>query len=755
MLEVFGIRHHGPGSARSVAQALASAHMQPDIVLVEGPPDADNALLALAAHADMQPPVALLVYQPVQPQRAVYYPFTVFSPEWQALQYALQQHIPFRFIDLPQAHWMALRESVDAQKAGATPAAENDPLALLAQAAGFSDSERWWDALVESRRDSSGLFQAVLELMHVARADSEQTHAPSRETLLREAHMRQCIRIAQGEGYQRIVVVCGAWHAPALADSAHTPSDDASLLAALPRVDVAATWVPWTYRRLAADSGYGAGVDSPGYYHHLWLNPDHRAARWIARVAHLLREQDLDASPANVLEAVRLADSLSALRGSPAPGLPELNEAVQAVLCHGNNAPMQLIHDQLIVGDALGHVPADTPALPLQQDIEREQKRLRLLPSATPRTLDLDLREATALARSHLLHRLALLDIAWGQPQAASGAKGTFHEIWQLAWEPELVIAVIEASVWGNTVLDAAIAKSRAAAEEAQQLPALTALMEYVLLADLPTAIEAVMQRVQNVAAVTSDIPLLMDALPPLANILRYGNVRQTDTRMIAQVVHGLVTRICVGLPTACSALNDDAAREMDARLVSTHAAMALVNANGSADLHALWLQTLTRLADQTGLHGLLRGRSCRLLYDQSAFSAGEVAQRMGLALSPVNEPLQGAAWIEGFLSGSGLLLLHNRALWRILDEWVVALPAALFTQLLPLLRRTFSTFPAPERRAMGERAKEEISDSRLEIRDEEMIDAERAAQVLPMLAQLLGLRLQEGDDTSDTRATR
>jgi hypothetical protein len=54
-------------------------------VLVEGPPDAD-ALLPLAADAATRPPVALLLYVPDEPRRAVYYPFAEFSPEWVAVR---------------------------------------------------------------------------------------------------------------------------------------------------------------------------------------------------------------------------------------------------------------------------------------------------------------------------------------------------------------------------------------------------------------------------------------------------------------------------------------------------------------------------------------------------------------------------------------------------------------------------------------------------------------------------------------------
>ncbi len=103
---IFGIRHHGPGSARSVRAALAE--LQPDIVLVEGPPDAAE-VLPLLADAAMQPPVALLIYAADTPRRAVYYPFTVFSPEWQAIHWALTGNVPVRFMDLPQTYQLGER----------------------------------------------------------------------------------------------------------------------------------------------------------------------------------------------------------------------------------------------------------------------------------------------------------------------------------------------------------------------------------------------------------------------------------------------------------------------------------------------------------------------------------------------------------------------------------------------------------------------------------------------------------------------
>ena len=730
---VFGIRHHGPGSARSLREALRAQN--PDVVLIEGPPDA-NDLIALAADAQMSPPVALLIYLPNEPKRAVYYPFAEFSPEWQAIQYGLARNVPVRFIDLPQSHQFAL-DAGKSDESNLPPEIRQDPLRWIAEASGYSDSERWWDHMIEQRRDSTESFHAIMELMSALREEVAKLDAPEPREDLREAYMRQSIRAAEREGFERIAVVCGAWHAPVL-QTMPAAKADATLLKGLSKVKVSATWVPWTNGRLTYWSGYGAGIESPGYYQHLWSVPDDVTVRWMIRVAQLLRGQDLDASSASVIEAVRLGHSLAALRDRPVPGLSEFNDAVRAVFCFGDDTPMQLIAEKLIVGELLGQVPEATPSLPLQQDLQREQKRLRLPPEATHNIRDLDLRKPNDLDRSRLLHRLRLLDIPWGTIERATG-KGTFREMWRLQWQPEFSVAVIEANVWGNTVSSAASARARSDADRLQELPALTALVENALLADLPEAIDHIMTRLEQIAALSNDIPHAMEALPALAGVLRYGNVRQTETAMVQKVVNGLVTRIVIGLPNACSALNDEAAEEMYDRLTQVHGALLTLQ---DADLTSDWNRVLVQLVNQQDIHGVIAGRCCRLLFEQKLLAADEVERRMGLAIAPAVEPAKSMAWIDGFLRGSGLILLHNEELWQILNAWVCSVKTEIFPQLLPLLRRTFSTFSAPERSQIGSLARRGAGGRSSVSSSADSLDEERARKVLPLVAQILGLEI-------------
>lgn len=734
MISVFGIRHHGPGSARSLCQALES--LRPDIVLVEGPPEADE-LIPLAANHEMIPPVALLLYLPDKPQRAVYYPFAEFSPEWQAIQFALAAKIPVRFMDLPQANQLSADEKKiqEIQENDLKNEKPADPFNWIAEACGYTDGERWWEHFVEQRREGGDVFQGILELLSALREEAEKTSRPDvDDSLLREASMRTIIRAAQAEGCQNLAVVCGAWHAPKLVQPEDF-KDDAGLLKGLPKIQISATWVPWTYDRLTRISGYGAGIESPGWYEHLWETKNAIVEKWMVKVAQSMRAEDLGISPAHAIEATRLAETLASLRENPLPGLGELNEGIRAVFCFGDDAPLRLIQKNLIVGVRMGKVPPKTPSVPLQIDLAAAQKRTRMEPSTSSESLDLDLRKPLLLERSVLLHRLNVLGIPWGQLARTRGAKGTFHELWQIEWKPEFAVSVIEASLWGNTVFEAAVNKIESDARSTNDLPAFTRLVESALLADLAVSIPGLMARVQQVAATSGDISHLMKALPPLANVLRYGNVRQTDTSMVRQVTAELVTRVCIGLPPACSTLDDDAARQFFEHINAVQGALGIMQ----DEHHALsWARALEHLAAQDGIHGLVRGRACRLLFDHS--NAGDdTARRMSLALSPGMPAAQAAAWVEGFLHGSGLTLIHHASLWQLVDQWVMSLSNEMFISVLPLLRRAFSAFPAGERRQIGELAKNGGQTETL--RGENNLDMSRVEKVLPLLIKILGVR--------------
>lgn len=810
---VYGIRHHGPGSARSLRLALEE--FGPDMVLIEGPADADPLVTHIAADT-MAPPVALLGYVADEPARAAFWPYAEFSPEWQALRYAVGNGVPVRFCDLPAASVLAIEDTGGGR----------DALAELAAAGGYDDAERWWDAVVESSTDA-GTFPAITEAMAALREtavtapSSDDTEPASgepgtpgdepaeligvpscgsaategvtasgtgntaagassspavggpdaavvggpgdtptsrgavqgnepepgetfpeplvidRHTLVREAHMRQVLRRARKDGARRIAVVCGAWHAPALCDPLGPANADQALLKGLPKVKAGLTWVPWTHSRLAAATGYGAGVTSPGWYHHLFTETEQPIASWLTKVAGLLRRHDLPVSSAHIIEAVRLAEALAALRGRPLAGLSEVTEATRAVLCEGDDTVLRLVGEELVVGEALGAVPAETPTVPLEADLRAQARTLRLKQEALARTLDLDLRKDRDIAKSQLLHRLRLLGVDWGVPGHDSvQSTGTFRETWELRWEPEFAVRVIEAARWGTTVQAAAEAKLLdTAGRPSSGVTELTDALEFALLADLPGALDGLIGRIGSAAAVDHDITHLLAALPGVLRTLRYGDVRGTDTSALAQVADSMLVRICAGLPAAVTGLGDDTAAALRTQLDTVTTA---IHTRDHADSTERWLTALARLADRPDVHGLLSGRVVRLLCDAGRFDADEAARRLAAALSIGNTAAAKAAWVDGFVGGRGLVLVHDRALLRLLDSWVAGLSGEQFMEVVPLLRRTFGVFESGERRAIGSAVRDRGPDRPSATTT--ATDAERGGLVLRAVADILGV---------------
>nr|WP_295931591.1 DUF5682 family protein [uncultured Dyadobacter sp.] len=729
-VHLLGIRHHGPGSSRHVLNALET--IRPDIVLIEGPPEGE-AMLSWTMHTDMQPPVALLAYVPDNPQQAVFYPFTIHSPEWNAILYALNNGVPVRFIDMPLAHSFAI---------GAQKAPEKDlsvhpdetirrnPISYLAEIAGFDDPEEWWEHRFEIAQQPGEVFEAVAESMTALR--QALPPRPDHREELREAFMRKAIRVAQKERFERIAVVCGAWHVPALTTLPKQKEDDA-LLKNLPKSKVETTWIPWTNDRMSFESGYGAGVESPGWYRHHWLHPDDQGTLWLTHTARVFRENRMDISSAHIIEAVRLAGALAGLRQLSRPGLKEFNEATVAVMCMGDAVFMKLIYRELIVGKAFGQIPDGTPQVPLQRNLDQLAKKFRMKIQPEEKLLKLDLREENDLQKSILLHRLQLLNVDWGTIEITTG-KGTFKEEWTLRWYPELTINLLEKAPWGNTIEEAAGKYLESKARQCTRLDEITPLVQSAIPADLQSALAAAMRKMDELAASTSDISMLMDAFSPLAQVSRYGNVRKTDRDTIELIMTTIFYRITAGLPAGCTGIDDDQATVMTDKIREVNRSVQMLE---NPALREAWTETMYLVFKSDRSAPLIQGYCCKALYDSRVLDMEATFNAFSRALSVNNEPSASANWLEGFLKDAATVLILDDVIWNVVNEWLQSLEDDMFLQVVPLLRRTFATFSNVEKNKIAGRAKQ--GKAGVSVAQKLDIDHERAAKVLPMLQMLMG----------------
>lgn len=552
---------------------------------------------------------------------------------------------------------------------------------------------------------------------------------------IREAFMRRAIRNAEREIYTNIAVVCGAWHVPALQNMPPQKLDD-ELLKNLPKVKVETTWIPWTNDRLSTASGYGAGLISPGWYQHCWTNPDDNGALWLTHSAGVFRKNKIDISSAHIIEAVRLANALAALRDLSKASLKELNEATQSVMCMGDEILMQLVWKDLIVGRQLGQIPEGTPQIPLQRDLERQIKSLRLKVSNEENSIILDLREENGLQKSILLHRLLLLDVEWGKTQYIKG-KGTFKEEWVLCWYPELTIKLLEKAPWGNTVESACNNYLIAKSEASINLSEVTQLIQKALPAELHIGISALMKRMDELASNTSDIAILIDAFIPLVQIRKYGNVRKTDLDRIAVILYSIFYRMLANLPLSCANIDEQQANMMAEKLREVHQSVLLLD---EEELKNAWMETLDGITSVHLVAPEIHGTTCKMLYDIKFFDAQRTANEFSKALSTNNEAAYSAAWLEGFLKDAATVLILDEVIWSITHEWVQGIEEEVFLQIIPLLRRTFATYNTAEKNKIAQKAKHGKT-VLLKTSKTTGFDLDRAESVLPILKTLLGLK--------------
>ncbi|RMF04288.1 MAG: hypothetical protein D6772_00775, partial [Bacteroidetes bacterium] len=310
----------------------------------------------------------------------------------------------------------------------------------------------------------------------------------------------------------------------------------------------------------------------------------------------------------------------------------------------------------------------------------------------------IDLRKPIDRQKSQILSRLQILDIPWGSLYEGPGNElGAFKEKWCLRWYPEFSLRIIEAAMWGNTLVEAASNRL----QQSRPDDTLHSLAQRVLLglrAELPQAVPVVLSRLAAQAAVTTDIAALLASLPSLIQIIQYGDARKTDVTSLALLVEELTPRLAAGLPAALRNIDEELAQSLFRDFLASHRALCQLDL---PLLTAYWWPLLQRLSRSTHIAPLFQGVATRLLFDREQLDLGTVETRLSYALSQAGPPHELANWLTGFLHGSGLVLLHHSKLWEAVDQWVTALPMQELTPILPQLRRTFAAFSPGERERM------------------------------------------------------
>lgn len=736
LARIFGVRHLSPMGAWHVEKYLEK--IDPTAVLVEGPSDATDEIGHLL-DKNTKPPVALLAFTQKRPVRSVLFPLAAYSPEWVSLRWALQKGRVARFIDLPSSVFLGRTEEHECEHAenaedGAAEAVEEtdtqrylgDPYEAIARISGDPDHDTWWERHFEHSMSEDSYRQSIFELGRELRSLDYETPQRRKETLLREAFMRREIRKAIGEGHDpdRIVVVCGAYHAPVLV--AEEPSMTDEEFSALPTVPVTRTLMPYSFFRLSSQSGYGAGNKAPGYFQALYEeatkgSTQGLSARILAEVAGKMRNAGMIRSSADLIEAVRLAEGMACLRDAHAPTLRDIQDAAATCLGQGEPASIDRFFRDAIVGDDLGKVPPGVLRTSLQDDFQNAIRDLRLteylkdkeqiIKGSTNKDW-LDLRPDRFAKsddgafrdrnRSIFLFRLKALGVGFAEnvTSAEDREQSTYKERWKARWTPDCEIQLVENALLGDTVELAAARKVGEMLDAVADVHGAAALSRAAVECDLPEAMGEAMKRVQALAVDDGDFVGVAAATLDLAELFAYKDVRKVDLSKVAPIVAQLFLRGCLLAPDA-SRCNEDASRKVGAALAFLQAVTHKGALEGQLDV-ALFERTLDAMADDDSTAAHVAGVASAILLERGLASDAVLDRRIARRLSPGVSPTEGAGFFEGLATRNRYALLSRKSLWAAMTTFIEALDDEQFRRTVVALRRAFGSFETSEARRIA-----------------------------------------------------
>lgn len=705
----FPVRHHSPACAWHVGRLIRE--LRPANVLIEGPRDA-TPLLSLLAHRETRMPVAFYATyvrkrpDAVPDRHAAYYPLCEFSPELVAIRMALDVGAEVRFIDL------TFPESVEAQSLdcaeGAAPRKRSQSMqderwfshSRLLRAAcvrtGSRDPDDLWDHLYEvgyRSVETAEFMRSVLAYCALARRDSCDEALQADGTLAREQAMAAHIAAAEG----RTVVVTGGFHTVAL------PQTEPALPKPLKLApeDNQLVLMRYSFEQIDRLNGYASGMPSPEFYQRAWDEQD--PAQLMVEIARDCRARNLGISTADAIAAVSHTQRLAQLRGHERVSREDVLDGIRSTFIKGaedaEGLPVLALARKRLAGERVGDVPAEAGQPPIVHDFRNTAGRLKLKLDTLDETESvLDLyRKTTHREVSRLFHRLAFLQVPFATfvrgPDFVAGENlERIQEVWTYHWSPQTESSLIERSLYGSTIEEAAnslLLERFAEAEKQGQGRSASLATQLVLHACRMGLHRHTQDLLARVAGLIADDPALDSLVTAMENLLVLEVSREPLEAHHLSGLRELATtayhRACYLIPSLAVTPPEAEARMLDALNGLFQAVHSL---GDGPDLQQLRTDALLALAATTGGSAAMRGGSVGLLYTDGRITAADLVRHLhGHLHSSRENGEDGPDFLRGLLKSAGSVLWLVPEVLLEIHEVLHAWDDERFVKLLPLLR--------------------------------------------------------------------
>jgi hypothetical protein len=711
---LFGVRHLSPAAAHHLEGWLDE--IQPTAVLIEGPSDM-TGLISDITKQQTKPPIAMMAYTTELPVDSFVYPLAEYSPEYQAMLWASRNAAHVEFIDLPSTISIGMERRPSLREADEE---ENEPplnvYQEIAKLSGEHDYETYWERSFEQLSSLSD-FKVTMEAFayQLRSIDEEQADWTSERNyhLARESYMRAQIEgvIKFGHSPEKVVVITGAYHVPALA-AEEFPSVDVS---SFPKRETNITLMPYSNYKLSSQSGYGAGNHAPAYFQMMYKmlgdgEVDQLPAYYLSKIARSLRQSGTYRSTAEVMEGTSLAFALSSFRQSQ-PTLKDLRDAATVCLGHGDFSVIVDASTRVEIGAEIGELAEGVSQTPIQEDFMRRLKALKLTKyrTNTLTPIQLDLRENRRvksqeaafldLNRSFFFHQLQVLGIQFAVNSKYQQEDATWAEHWNLRYHPEVEIQLVESTLLGETIELAAAYQLREQLNACTNVGEAARIVRVSYLCGMLEMMEAARKTVAMLSVDSADFVENAHAISELTRIIHFGDVRKLETGNLIPLVTRLFLRGTLLLLDAASC-NDERARVVMKAIQEMNETAAELFEHVD---EKLWYETVTELYLRDDRNPLLSGYCCGILLEKNSIDSDSLEVEVSRRLSPGIPADLGSGWFEGLSESNKYALLSRAFLWEKMDVYLSTLSEEEFRRALVFLRRSFTSFSASDRSKVAE----------------------------------------------------
>ncbi len=718
----FPVRHHSPACAWHVGRLIRA--LRPNAVLIEGPRDA-TPLVPLLVHAETQMPVAIYatyvrrVKAELPERHAAYYPLCGYSPELEAVRAGLEVGAQVKFIDLTfpeKVEAGAASESVDAVAAerAAAPTAITRTGSLqdeswfshsrLLRAAcvrtGARDHDDLWDHLYEVDYQyvcTDQFIRNVLLYCALARRDSTREQLAADGCLARE----QAMAAAISEERERVVVVTGGFHTVALPET--TPAWPANRK--ISPDDRQVVLMRYSFEQLDRLNGYASGMPSPEFYQRDWEERD--ASEMLVEIGRECRRKNLGQSTADAIAAVGHSRRLAHLRGHVRPSREDVLDAIRSVYIKGaddaEGVPVLAIARKWLAGDRVGNVPLEAGQPPIVHDFRNTATQLRLkLDKADETESILDLyRKSNHREVSRMFHRLAFIGVPFAKfvrgPDFVAGENlERIQEVWRYAWSPQTESTLIERSLYGSTMEEAAtgmLLERFQVAEAAGQGRSAAVATQLVIHACRMGLHRHTGDLLRRVAGLLTDDAAFDSLVTAMENLLALEVSREPleahHLTGLSELAMAAYRRACFLIPGLVNTPVEEESKTLEGLNALVQGGRSL---GDGPELRTLRSEALAALAGTTGGSAVVRGGAVGALFGDGCWDGDQVVAALrGHLLSSRDGGIEGPHFLRG------LLLTARGILWSvegILDGVSLVLGTwdeDQFIRLLPLLRLALS----------------------------------------------------------------